>query len=147
MSESNRGSSFEELYLQQKKKGEILLIAVIVLAIVAAGGLAWGFSKDGGTGNQTGPGNFQQGQGFPGGGGGPGGGPGGMRGMNVTQFFNDEVKSFLSRMPSGGNNSGFNFLDRFKDMINQAAENGDITQAQADALIQAFEAESNANET
>ena len=73
--------------------------------------------------------------------------------MDVTQFFNDdgsvdtsEVESFMSRMPSGRGNAGFNFLDRFKDMINQAADDGDITQDQADALIKAFEAESESNE-
>jgi len=150
MSEHTKGSTFEELYLQQRKKSSMLLIAVIVLAISTAGSLAWGFSKGSGSQPNT-PGNFQ-GQGFNGGQGGPGGFAGPGRGLDVKQFFNDdgsvnndEVKSFLDRIPSGGpsgSSSNFNFLDRFKETINQAATDGDITQDQADALIQAFETES-----
>lgn len=154
MTEQAKGSTFEQLYLQQRKKSSLLLVAVIVLAITTAGSLAWGFSKTGsGSSPSNTPGNFQ-GQGF-GGQGGPGGG--GMN-LDVKQFFNDdgsvnndEVKSFLSRMPSGtsssSSNSSFNFLDRFKERINQSADDGDITQEQADALIKAFETESNSNES
>ena len=147
MSEQAKGSTFEELYLEQRKKSSMLVVAVVVLAITTVGSLAWGFSNNGsGASNQT----ANTGQ-FPGGDFNGQNGPGGMRGgmnMDVKQFFNDdgsvktsEVESFLSRMPSGGNssNSSFNFLDRFKEMINQAADNGEITQDQAQALIQAFE--------
>lgn len=147
MSEQIKGSTFEELYLEQRKKSSMLVVAVVVLAITTVGGLAWGFSNNGsGTSNQTA--NTSQ---FPGGDFNGQNGPGSMQGgmnMDVKQFFNDdgsvktsEVESFLGRMPSGGNssNSGFNFLDRFKEMINQAADNGEITQDQAQALIQAFE--------
>ena len=152
MSEHAKGSTFEELYLEQRKKSSMLLIAVVVLAIATAGSLAWGFSKNGGSTSSGMPGNFQ-GQGFNGEGG-PSG-AGGRMGMNVKQFFKDdgsvdtdEVKSFVSRMPSGNSNSGFNFLDRFKENISQSVEDGDITQSQADALTKAFEdAEGSTNES
>ena len=142
--------AFETLYLERRKKSQLLIIAVVILAIATAGSLAWGLSNNASNPSNM-PGNFQ-GQGF-GGQGGPGSMRGGMN-MDVTQFFNndgsvnhDEVDSFLSRMPSGNGNAGFNFLDRFTDMINQAADDGDITQSQADALIQAFESGSESNET
>ena len=149
MSEHSKGSTFEELYLEQRKKSQMLLVAVVVLAIATAGSLAWGFSKSGGTSGQPNMGNFQQG-GFNG-----QGGPGGMRGMmDIKSFFKDDgsvdtekVKEITSRMPSGGKNSGFNIVDRFKEQTTQAVTDGDITQDQADALIKAFESESTTNES
>ena len=150
--------TFEVLYLQQRKKSQLLLIAVIVLSVATAGSLAWGVSKSNspqpmpnGTPGQR----FDSRQGGPGDMRRPGGGMRGM--MNVKQFLKDDgsvdtdaVKSFVGRMPSGRggslNSSGFNFLDRFKGTIEQAAEDGDITKEQASALMQAFESESNANE-
>ncbi len=152
--------TFEVLYLAQRKKSQILLIAVIILAVATASSLAWSLSKN--NSSQTTPNGFP-GQGFDGQQGAPGGmqGPGGgMRGMmDVKQFFKDDgsvdtdvVKSFVSRMPSGRSGSsssdGFNFLDRFKENINQAAKDGDITEDQASKLIEAFEAqESSSNES
>ncbi len=154
MSDSVKGSTFEELYLQQRKKSSMLLIAVIVLAVTTAVSIAWGMSKNNNTNNPSnGPSNFQ-GQGFDGQNG-PGGGMRGGMNMNIKQFFKDDgsvdtsaVDSFMSRMPSGGQagNSGFNFLDRFKEMIDQSVEKGDITEDQGNALMDAFEAENNANE-
>lgn len=150
MSDQIKGSTFEELYLEQRKKNQVLLIVAIALAVSTAGSLAWNFSKSNNI-NPTGmPGNFQ-GQGL--GGQGTPGGMGGMRGgmgMDIKQFFNDDgsvntsqVESFTNRIPSGSaSSSGFNFLDRFKDMIDQSVEGGDITQEQADALVKAFESES-----
>lgn len=154
MSEQLKGSTFEELYLQQRKKSQMLLVAVIVLAVLAAGSLAWGFSKDG-SGNQSGmPGN-SQGQGFNGQSG-PGGmgGPGGRMGMDIKSFFNDDgsvntdqIEQMTSRMPSGGGRGGFDITDMIKQQADQAVEDGDITQGQADALIKAFESESSTNES
>ena len=112
--------TFEALYLEQRKKSQLLIIAVVILAVSTAGSLAWGFSNTKNNSSAM-PGN-SQGQGFGGQNG--QGGPGGMRGgmnMDVEQFFNDdgsvnqdEVDSFLSRMPSGSGNAGFDFLDRFR---------------------------------
>ena len=147
------GSTFEELYLEQRKKSQMLIVAVVVLAVVAVGGIAWGASQSSSQ-SQT-PGNFQE-QGF-GGQNGPGG-MGGMRGgmnMDIKQFFSDdgsvktsEVESFLSQMPSGsGNRGGFSITNMIERQTDQAVEDGDITQGQADALIKAFESESKSNET
>lgn len=152
MSEQIKGSTFEELYLQQRKKSQMLLVAVIILAVVAAGSLAWGFSKDGSQ-NQADTGNFPQGQGFNGQGS-PGGGPGGGMGMDIKSFFKDDgsvdterIEQMTSRMPSGGSRGSFNIADMIKQQADQAVEDGDITQAQADALIKAFESESSTNES
>lgn len=136
MSESNKGNSFEELYLQQKKKNSMLMVIVVVLAIATAGSLMWGLKSNSGTGSQRPPSGFQggNGQGFPG---------GGMRQMDFTKYFKDDgsvdtdaVNDFAGRLPSG---AGSQFVDRIKDDINQAAKDGKITQTQADALIKAFE--------
>ena len=146
------GSTFEELYLEQRKKSQMLIVAVAVLAVVAVGSIAWGVSQ---SSNQSRtPGNFQE-QGF-----GRQNGPsgmGGMRGgmnMNIKQFFNDdglvktsEVESFLNRMPSGRGRGGFNITDMIERQADQAVTDGDITQDQADALIKAFETESESDET
>ncbi len=136
MSESNKKNMFEELYLQQKKKSSTLMIIVVILAITTAGSLLWGVNK-GSSSTQRPPGGFSQdGQGFPGGG-------GGMGQMDFKRFFKDDgsvdteaVQEMVDRLPSG---AGSQFLDRFTEGINQSAEDGDITQAQADALIKAFE--------
>ncbi|HMQ95811.1 MAG TPA: hypothetical protein PKD19_01190 [Candidatus Saccharibacteria bacterium] len=153
MSDQGKGSTFEELYLQQRKKSSMLLIAVIVLAVTTAGSVAWGMSKTTTSNPSNRPSDFQ-GQGFDGQNSPRGGMRGGMN-MNIKQFFKDDgsvdtsaVDSFMSRMPSGGQagNSGFNFLDRFKEMIDQSVEKGDITEDQGNALMDAFEAENNANE-
>ena len=149
MSEHCKGSTFEELYLEQRKKSQMLLIAVVVLAIATAVSLAWGFSKSGSTSRpDMANGGFSQGMNGQ-------GGPGGMRGMmDIKSFFKDDgsvdtekVKEITSRMPSGGKNSGFNIVDRFKEQTTQAVTDGDITQDQADALIKAFESESTTNES
>lgn len=138
MADKKEVSTFEELYLEQKKKNSRLMIAVIVLSITTVGGLMVGVMKSNNGGMQP-PGGFQSsnGQGFQGG---PGGG---MGQMNVKRFFKDdgsvdtdEVKDLLDRSPSGGNSD---FLTRFKEGITRAVKNGDITQAQADALIKAIE--------
>ena len=149
MSEHRKGRTFEELYLEQRKKSQMLLVAVVVLAIATAGSLAWGFSKSGGTSRpDMANGGFSQGMNGQ-------GGPGGMRGMmDIKSFFKDDgsvdtekVKEITSRMPSGGKNSGFNIVDRFKEQTTQAVTDGDITQDQADSLIKAFESESTTNES
>lgn len=142
-----KSSTFEELYLQQRKKSSVLLIAAVVLALSTVGSLAWGFSKDSDSSNTAdGQTSFQNGNGFQG-----RGGLGGQMGFKVEQFFNDdgsinndEVSSFMERTPSG---MADNFLDRFVERINQAADDGDITKDQAEALINALETESSANET
>ena len=74
--------------------------------------------------------------------------------MDIKSFFKDDgsvdtdkVKEMTSRMPSGGNNSGFTIVDRFKQQATQAVTDGDIAQDQADALIKAFESESTTNES
>ena len=149
MPEHSKGSTFEELYLEQRKKSQMLLIAVVVLAIATAGSLAWGFSKSGSTSRpDMANGGFSQGMNGQ-------GGPGGMRGMmDIKSFFKDDgsvdtdkVKEMTSRMPSGGGRSGFNISDMIKRQADQAVTDGDITQAQADALIKAFESESSTNES
>ncbi len=63
--------------------------------------------------------------------------------MDFKSFLNDDgsvdteaVQDIVDRLPSG---AGSDFLDRFTENNNQAAEDGDITEAQADALIKAFE--------
>ena len=137
--EPQQNNAFEELYLQEKKKASLFLIAIIVLIITTAGSLAWGLTKSSNTTNSTpnGQGSFEGGNGQGGfNGQGGRGGPGG--GMSITSFFNDDksvdteaVEDFIDRMPSG---AGENFLTRFKENITQAVTDGDITQAQADAL-------------
>ena len=149
MSEHNKDSTFEGLYLEQRKKSQMLLVAVVVLAVATTGSLAGGFGKSGSTAGRPNMGNLQQG-GFNG-----QSGPGGMRGMmDIKSFFKDDgsvdtdkVKEMTSRMPSGGNNSGFTIVDRFKQQATQAVTDGDIAQDQADALIKAFESESTTNES
>lgn len=133
-----RKNTFEELYLQQKKKSSLLMIAVAVLAITTVGSAAWGFSKSS-TSTQAPDGVATRG--FNGQGGMGMGGPG-MQ-MDITQFFNsdgsvneDQVKTMVSRLPSGASSQ---FLSRFEEQIDQAVTDGKITQTQADALKKAFE--------
>lgn len=143
MSTKKDTSTFEDLYLKEKKKSSILLGGVVVLAVLATLSLSWAITKKGAA-PQGGAGSFaanlngQNPQGGPGG--------GGMRQMDFTEFFNDDgsvkterVQEMLGRMPSG--NSDQNFLTRIKEDINQAVEDGKITQEQATALINAFQAE------
>lgn len=132
-------NAYEELYLEQKKKNSIMLVAIIALVIISVGSIVWGVSQANNSSGAPQGATGQNGQGFPG-----GGGPdGGMGQMNFAQFFNDDdsvdteaVEEFVSRMPSGGDSQ---FLERFKENINQAAEDGDITSTQASELIAAFE--------
>lgn len=135
MSENKKNNTFEDLYIEQKKRNSVLMTLVVVLAITTIGGLGWGFSKSN-TDLQGPPSGFQGpgGQGFPG---------GSMGQMNFDRFFKDDgsvdteaVQDMVDRLPSG---AGSDFIDRFSEGINQAAEDGDITQAQADELINAFE--------
>jgi hypothetical protein len=135
MSESkNSKNTFEDLYLEQKKKSSILMTLVVVLAITTIAGLGWGFSSS--SGSQKPPSGFQglNGQGAPG---------GGMGQMDFERFFKDDgsvdtqaVQDMVDRLPSS---AGSGFLDRFKTDINQAATDGKITLSQADALVKAFE--------
>lgn len=136
MSES-RKSTFEELYLKQKKKSSLLMIAVAVLAVATVGSAAWGFSKSKASTQSAGNMSTRNFDGQ-----GPMGGGPGME-MDITQFFNsdgsvntDQVKTFIDRMPSGTNSR---FLERFEEQITQAVTDGKITQTQADALTKALE--------
>ena len=138
--------AFEELYLAQRKRSSIFLATTVVLAITTVGSVAWALNSKSNTAVAEGPGNAQQAQGF----GNSQGRPGGMRTMmDITSFFNedgsvntDQVKELMARMPSGqSDNSGFNFIDRIKENIDQAVSDGDITEDQANALLDAFEKE------
>lgn len=140
--------NYEQRYRKQKKITSVLLVTTVLFAVVSVGSVAWGLNQSKAEtttanttnnpfGEQGGPsgGNF-------GGQGGPGGG--GMTRFNVSQFFNsdgsvniEQVQSFFSRLPSG---AGTDFLSRFQESITQAVSDGDITQAQADALTSALNA-------
>jgi hypothetical protein len=141
----NKKDVFEELYLGQKKKSSILLAVTVVLAVTTVGSLYWGFNNTKKNNVAQPPAGFENrgGQGFP-----NGGQMGGQ--MDVTRFFNEdgsvktaEVQSMVDRLPSG---AGSQFLSRLKDNIDQAAKDGKITQAQADALNKAFESAGGVNE-
>ena len=120
--------SIEDLYLKERKKSKILLVVSIVLAIALAG---------------TGYYALQKKAGVPFGGGSGGGmmfrNSGGQQGgMNLSRFFNSDkslnqsaVDTFLSQVPD---NFKSQLVDRFSQRISNAASNGQITQAQADAL-------------
>lgn len=131
-------SEFEELYLKERKKSSMLLVAVIVLALATAGSLIWAVNGQSNTAQLPGGGSEQ---GF--GGGGQFGGGGGPGMMDIASFFNDDgsvdtdrIDEMTSRFPSG---AGSQFVDRMQEEADQAVEDGDITQAQADELISAFE--------
>lgn len=133
----NKKDVFEELYLEQKRKSSILLVIIVVLAITTVGSLYWGLDKAKTNKGAQPPAGFENrgGQGFPNG--------GRMGQMDFTNFFNEdgsvkteEVQNMVDRLPSG---AGSQSLSRFKDNINQGAKDGKITEAQAEALIKAFE--------
>lgn len=132
-----QGNEFEELYLKERKKSSILLVAAIVLAISTTGSLIWGVSNLSSTPQLPSGAN---GQDF-GSGGQFGGGPG--MGMDIKSFFKedgsvdtDRIDEITSRLPSG---IGSGFTDRIKEQADQAVEDGDITQDQADALKEAID--------
>lgn len=134
--EHKQTDEFEELYLRERKKSSLLIVAVITLAIATAGSLIWGASKQSSTPGGL-PEGFQgqQDKGF-GGRGGFRGGPG--MAMDIKHFFKDDgsvdadqIDQLTSRLPSG---MGSRFTDRIKEQADQAVKDGDITQAQADAL-------------
>lgn len=131
-----QSDEFEELYLKERKKSSMLLIAVVALAILAAGSLIWAISKDSSTSQL--PENAPS-QGF----GGRGQAGGGSPGMDITNFFKDDgsvdteqIDELTNRFPSG---AGSQFTDMIKERADQAVEDGDITQEQADELIEKIE--------
>ena len=145
-----QGDEFEELYLKERKKSSMLLIAVIVLALSTVGSIIWAINSSSSS-QQTSqfPGSGAPGQGFGGQGGFPSGssGPGG--GFDVTSLFNDDgsvdtdlVDEITGNFPGGGDSR---FIELMTQQAEQAVEDGDITQDQADALID--ELESGSSET
>jgi len=128
-----QSDEFEELYLKERKKSSVLLIATIVLALIASGSLIWAVSK--GSNTQDLP-NGVTNQGVNGQGGLRGNGPGMT--LDIKSFFKDDgsvdtdkVDEITSRMPSGASSR---FTDMIKEQVDQAVKDGDITQEQADAL-------------
>jgi hypothetical protein len=141
--QSSQQLSYKSLYLKEKKKSSIFLILSIVLTILFFGTLAWAVveaNNDGKKGIRNGQGNgmFDDQAG-------PNDQNGRGRGMmmNFKNFLNsdgsvntEEVKSFVSRMPSGTGSS--NFQTRINQEIDQAVKNGTITQDQATAIKNAI---------
>ncbi len=137
----NDDNEFEMLYLKERKKSSILLIVAIVLAVATAGSVLWAVNKEPASSSQFPSGT--PGQDFNGQGGFPGGGQGGPGfGLDVTSFFKDDgsvdtdkVDETTSRFPGGGDSR---FTDLMQQRVDQAVEDGDITQDQADKLMDAF---------
>lgn len=151
MPSESKEKNIDELYLKQKKLNSILIPVVIVLSVTTVAGLGWGIASSikgpqgmpNSDNTQFGSSN-QQGQGPM------GGGPGMMR-RNFSDYFNsdssvntDKVKEEVERMQNFSR-GGSSMLDHLENEINDSANDGDITEAQAKALIAAFESAMESN--
>lgn len=144
MDQTTGGSSFEHLYVKERKKTRIFMATTGMAVVLALGSLVYAGNKK--ADNPTGaPGlgsNSGQTAPFGGQGGGPGG-DGGMRmQMDITNFLNDDgnvdteqINEMLDRIPDDFRED---MLDRMEAQIDEATQDGDITSDQATALKQAF---------
>lgn len=131
-------NEFEDLYLKERKKSSMLTIAVVVLSIVTVWTLAWSLGSSSDTAQTPAAGQFGEG-------GGPGGGGQGMM-QDISSFFaddgsvdTDQIEEMTSRFPSGADSDmSSRIVDMMQQQADTAVEDGDITQEQADALMEAF---------
>ena len=140
-------SSFEQLYLKERKKAWIFMNTTAVAAVLAVGLLVYAVNKkteapEPAALGENGPRMQFDGE----------DGPGGrmqMR-MDVTQFLNDDgsvdtdrVNDMLERLPD---NFREDMLGRMETQIDEAVSDDDITQDQATALKSAFGISGDTNE-
>ena len=125
-------SQWQTMYAAERKKARILGATTVAASLLAVGAGVWGLTANEATAQTGGPGTSQFG---------PPGTPGqnGPMGKDLSSMlFNtdgsvntDLLQEFLTRMPGGG--SG---LQHFLEM---AVSNGELTQAQADAIAGAVD--------
>lgn len=135
-------SQWQTMYAAERKKARILGATTVAASLLAVGAGVWGLTANEATAQTGGPGTSQFG---PPGTAGQNGTTGTVPGQNgpmgqdlSSMLFNtdgsvntDLLQEFLTRMPGGG--SG---LQQFLEM---AVSNGELTQAQADAIAGAVD--------
>lgn len=126
---SENVATIEELYIKEKNKAKIFMISTAVLGVLLVGSLLVIVNDTGADEHQPAASTLMQGQ---------GGGAGGGR-VTVTSLFDSDgslnataVNDMVAAVPP---ETQSRFLERFGDRVQYSVTSGEITQAQADALI------------